>query len=421
MNDIKVSVIIPVYNTEEYLEECIDSVINQTLEEIEIICINDGSTDNSLEILNASAEKDRRIKVLSHENKGLGATRNVGIDLAKGEFIYFLDSDDFIDPNTLEETYSLAKEKDLDCVIFQGLTYDDENKRFYEERYYTMDHLISDTVFNYKDIQDIIFSLSVNVGHKLFKREFLLRTNARFPNNLIFEDNPFHFKVMLNAERLFFIKKRYFKRRRRANSITSSKNKKYFDIIPITDEVFSVFKEFDLIENFEKELYAYKINSIFIWFEMIEQEYKREFYKKIKDHFESIEDKECLNIKNKTFDNIKKSNTLEEFYLLMETDKLNEELKNKNSKINEYEENNKKFAKEAKTHTKEIKKLKKEAKTHTKEIKKLKKEAKTHTKEIKKLKKEVKKLEKINNSLLNSNSWKLTSYFRKIGRILRKL
>ena len=204
MNDIKVSVIIPVYNTEEYLEECIDSVINQTLEEIEIICINDGSTDNSLEILNASAEKDRRIKVLSHENKGLGATRNVGIDLAKGEFIYFLDSDDFIDPNTLEETYSLAKEKDLDCVIFQGITYDDENKRFYEERYYTMDHLISDTVFNYKDIQDIIFSLSVNVGHKLFKREFLLRTNARFPNNLIFEDNPFHFKVMLNAERLFF-------------------------------------------------------------------------------------------------------------------------------------------------------------------------------------------------------------------------
>lgn len=259
MNNIKVSVIIPVYNTEKYLEECLDSVMNQTLKDIEIICINDGSTDNSPDILKGYAERDDRISVYSHENKGLGATRNIGIDLSRGEYLYFIDSDDFIDPNTLEETYCLAKEKNLDCVIFQGISYDDEKRTFYEESGYNMDNLISDIVFNYKDIEDILFNLSVNVGHKLFKREFLLRINSKFSEDLIFEDNPFNFKVMLNAERMFFIKKHYFKRRRRSNSITTTKNRKFFDIIPITDKVFDVFKEQDLFEDFEKEFIIIKL------------------------------------------------------------------------------------------------------------------------------------------------------------------
>ena len=101
MNNITVSVIIPVYNTEKYLEECLKSVINQTLKVIEIICIDDGSTDNSPDILKEYSEKDGRIRIYSQTNKGQGAARNRGIDLAKGEYVYFIDSDDFMEINFL--------------------------------------------------------------------------------------------------------------------------------------------------------------------------------------------------------------------------------------------------------------------------------------------------------------------------------
>lgn len=379
LHNIKVSVIVPAYNTEKYLPQCLNSIINQTLKEIEIICINDGSSDDSLEIFNEFAGRDGRIKVFSHENKGLGATRNVGMNLAKGEYLYFIDSDDFIDLNALEETYYMAKEKDLDLVMFQGMSYDDEKEAFYEDGYLSMNQLENGIVFNYKDVKDIIFDLSVNVGNKLFKREFLEDIDARFSENLIFEDTPLYYKVMLSAKKIFFVKRPHYKRRHRADSITMSNDEKFFDIIPITDDVFSVFKELDLFESFEKELYDYKINTIFIWFDRIDSKYKNEFYNKIKKHFESIEDDKCLDLKNKTrFCNIKKSNNLEEFNLLMEIDELKEELKDKDLEIRKYKKKNKK------------------------------------------LKKEVKKLRKLNNSILNSNSWKLTSCFRKIGNMIRK-
>ena len=102
---IKVSIVIPVYNVEKYLEECIESAIKQSLNDIEIICINDGSTDSSLEILKKYEKKYSNIIVISQENKGLSASRNVGIRKAKGKYIYFLDSDDFIDTNSMELCY----------------------------------------------------------------------------------------------------------------------------------------------------------------------------------------------------------------------------------------------------------------------------------------------------------------------------
>ena len=103
---VKVSVIIPVYNVEQYLKECLDSVINQTLKDIEIICINDGSTDGSLKILEKYESLDDRIVVFSQENSGLSATRNKGMQLSSGEYVYFMDSDDYLELNALEELYN---------------------------------------------------------------------------------------------------------------------------------------------------------------------------------------------------------------------------------------------------------------------------------------------------------------------------
>ncbi|MDR2160688.1 MAG: glycosyltransferase, partial [Desulfovibrio sp.] len=113
----KVSVIIPVYNTEPYLRRCLDSVCGQTLREIEIICVNDGSTDGSLEILREYAQKDSRVKVIElEENKGAGAARNAGIDAARGEYIGFVDSDDYVDLDFYETLYVKAQETQAEVV-----------------------------------------------------------------------------------------------------------------------------------------------------------------------------------------------------------------------------------------------------------------------------------------------------------------
>ncbi len=116
MDNIKVSVVVPVYNTSKYLRECLDSIIGQTLKDIEIICVNDGSTDNSLEMLQEYAENDSRIKIISKENRGYGHTMNVGFDAATGEYIGIVESDDYVQLDMMEKLYNVAKAKDVDFV-----------------------------------------------------------------------------------------------------------------------------------------------------------------------------------------------------------------------------------------------------------------------------------------------------------------
>ena len=114
---IKISVIIPVYNVEKYLRECLDSLINQSFKDFEVICIDDGSTDKSYKILEEYSQKDSRIKVLKQEHNGAGAARNLGIEIAKGKYIQFLDSDDYFEPNMLEELYNTAEKFGADMAV----------------------------------------------------------------------------------------------------------------------------------------------------------------------------------------------------------------------------------------------------------------------------------------------------------------
>ncbi len=122
----KVSIIIPVYNVEKYLKECLNSVVNQTLKEIEIICVDDGSTDNSLSILEEYAKKDNRINLLKQENSGAGAARNKGLDSARGEYIYFLDSDDFLELNAIEILYNQIAKNQADICFFKFYKYNQQ-------------------------------------------------------------------------------------------------------------------------------------------------------------------------------------------------------------------------------------------------------------------------------------------------------
>ena len=126
MEDIKVSIIVPVYNVARYLGECLDSIINQTLDDIEIICINDGSTDNSLEILEEYAKKDSRIWIFTIENSGLSLARNYGIKHANGKYVGFVDSDDYINETMFEKLYNSCEQNDLDLAICKISLFDDK-------------------------------------------------------------------------------------------------------------------------------------------------------------------------------------------------------------------------------------------------------------------------------------------------------
>ncbi len=178
----KISIIIPIYNVEQYLETCINSVLNQTFTDFEAICINDGSPDNSISILEKYAQKDNRIKIISQENKGLSSARNTGIDNASGEFIYFLDSDDAIPPYAMDVLYNIAKDSNVDVVVC--------NKHISN-----FNNFPKTTQMNYKiynnPLYDIISLKSANsqAWNKLYKAESI--NDKRFIEGITAEDWPF--------------------------------------------------------------------------------------------------------------------------------------------------------------------------------------------------------------------------------------
>ena len=149
----KVSVIIPVYNVEKYLRECLNSVINQTLKDIEIILVDDGSTDSSLSICQEYAKKDDRIIVLTQQNQGAAVARNNGIKIAKGEYLSILDSDDYFDLSMLEKLYNKAVKDDLDITICRAQALNDLDKKISDMQYSVKEkYLPNKEIFNYKDV-----------------------------------------------------------------------------------------------------------------------------------------------------------------------------------------------------------------------------------------------------------------------------
>lgn len=226
MNNILVSVIIPVYNVEKYLKEAIESVINQTFKNIEIICVNDASPDNCAQILADYASKDARIKIITHNtNRGLSCARNSGLDIAKGEYIYFLDSDDYYDTTLIEKTLKLFSDK-IDIVTFNL-------KKFYEldERNCDITYSSERTCNrNYSREQQGIHKVDNKIYEiimeescrNVFKNSLIKKYNIRFAENLIFEDTSFIFKYLAVCRNIFIDTEILYNYRIRTNSILDS-------------------------------------------------------------------------------------------------------------------------------------------------------------------------------------------------------
>lgn len=250
MERVKVSVIIPVYNTDKYIASAIESIINQSLREIEIIVINDGSTDESLSIIERYAKDDKRIKVYTQTNKGLSRTRNKGIDEATGDYIYFMDSDDLIDQDTLEMCYAKCIKDQLDFVFFDAENiYEDDFKDKPWQNYLRTNDLEQKVysgieIFNIQ-VSNYLFRSSVCLN--IIKTDFIKKNDLYFYPNIIHEDQLFSCLLYLHASKVSFINRTFFKRRIRKNSImTVQFNWKNIEgYFCVTDELirFSTFKD----------------------------------------------------------------------------------------------------------------------------------------------------------------------------------
>ena len=208
--DIKISVIIPAYNVGKYVSRCLESIINQTLKEIEIIVINDGSNDNTENEIQKFFKLDSRIIYICQKNIGLGKTRNKGIQIARGEYIAFIDSDDYIELNMLEILYNNAKKYNSDVVCGQVIIEDDQMKRYSIRKIF--DKLINIEINDYgfeKFIRNYYFTryYSHNAWDKIYKSE-LLKSNCIFfgDNKRIFaEDNYFQLQLFEHASSICFV------------------------------------------------------------------------------------------------------------------------------------------------------------------------------------------------------------------------
>ena len=258
---VKLSVVIPVYNCEKYLEKCLNSVINQTYQDIEIICINDGSTDNSLNILKEYALKDPRIKIISTANMGLSNARNVGIKKASGEYISFVDSDDWLEPQAYQLAIEAFIQHNTDFVAYlSNIVPDNDNIDPNWLNITKNYHKLKLNGVNYIDIKTYK-KTTVTVNNKIFKTSIIKNNDINFPVGILFEDNAFITKYFLHGKLGYYIDIPLYNYRQRKDSIMYRRLKHThttisLDHLKIFQDVYEYYLKRNAIEQYKDILNA---------------------------------------------------------------------------------------------------------------------------------------------------------------------
>ena len=286
---MNISVILPVYNGEKYIQKAIESVLNQTFTDFELIVVNDGSTDKTLDIINSF--DDARITIINQSNQGPGAARNNALRIAKGQYVMYLDSDDWYHERALEISYNEITKHDADMTFFQMINYN--NGEVYENDWFdlkTFDESFENRAFSPKETPGSIFDLSVGVCQKIYSREFLNKIDAKFPEGIFFEDMPFFYYVYLKAERISIIKKHLYYRRKHDESITHIVDEKFLDTVAAGQVLMKIFIENDWYDMYKFDLLAYKINGPRFALRDLPLKCKSKMFMLIKEDYMQIKD-----------------------------------------------------------------------------------------------------------------------------------
>ena len=257
----KSSVIVPVYNVKEFLEKCVDSILNQTERDFELLLIDDGSTDGSGALCDELAGKDDRIRVIHQENRGLGGARNTGIEAAVGEWLLFLDSDDWIEPETLETTLTAGEQQEADMVLFGFRSVNMQGK----ELGIFLDDLPRNQGLSMKTHKELLLCFP-SAANKLYKRKLFCDTGIRYPLRVWYEDMRTTLKVMLPAKRIVSLDYVGYNYLQRPGSIIQdTKNvNRNSEILDAFEDLFSYFREQGLWEQYEDELCFLTLNHLYL-------------------------------------------------------------------------------------------------------------------------------------------------------------
>lgn len=314
----KVSVLVPVYNTEKYLVQCLDSLKNQTLDDIEFICINDGSTDNSQEILNKYAINDSRFKIIAKKNSGYGHTMNVGIENASGEYIGIVESDDFVEPDMYKTLYENAKLYSADLVKSNFWTYQD-GEDIYLKALQNGPYL---KVFTPRIEEKTVLLRGQSIWSAIYKKDMILKNNIRFLETpgASYQDTSFYFITMAVADRVVLLEDAFLHYRQdNPNSSVKSTGKTFF----VCDEIKKIWDYLETKPNI-KECLKYIIPelqwNVYQWnITRLKESARVEFLARLYDEFKELNDMNLLKREwwnnKKTFDKMNRitDETKEEF------------------------------------------------------------------------------------------------------------
>lgn len=282
---VKISVIVPVYNVENSLGKCLDSLLGQTLDDIEIICINDGSTDNSLEILRRYERDYEGIKIFDKENEGQGVGRNIGIKNATGEFIAFVDPDDWVEVDMYEKMYNQAKKLNSQVVLCKYRNVQESNGKV------TVPHLFKKAISYTKSI-NINVPVCENIKKPILYSSFLVtpchvwngiydasivKENAiRFANFRCYEDIMFIVRTIVLAQNISYIDSVFYNYQVRKSSPRKENEERYIDLITIIKAVKDYLKKQGLMDDFEANFEYFCVSNIYrVYVSLTSEDYKR--------------------------------------------------------------------------------------------------------------------------------------------------
>lgn len=283
MNEIKTSVIIPVYNTEQYLETCLESVLLQTQQEIEIILVDDGSTDGSRQIIEKYKKKYSFIKTIHQENQKQGAARNAGVKISSGKYIYFLDSDDYIEEDLFEKCYHIAERDRLDFLMFDAETFaDEEDKNLRKEMfgmYIRQEIGIEDKIYSGEEFWNEYYQrngIRVNAYLVYINAEFLKKNNLLFEPEIFYEDSDWMLRMYMYAQRVAYYPQILYYRRIRSGSTMTEK----YQIIHLRSAIIECEKILQMLLEeggaSKRRMIYLHVKNIFCFFEGVFAGYYKE-------------------------------------------------------------------------------------------------------------------------------------------------
>lgn len=292
----KVSIIVPVYNVEKHLEQCVNSILAQTYKNIEVILVDDGSPDNCGTICDNYIIKDPRIRVVHKKNGGLSSARNTGLDVATGEYIMFIDSDDFIETDMVEVLFELKATSNADIACCGMYRYKETSTTLIDNTISKNEIEILDRITSLKRL--ILRTIDCSSCNKLYHRELIGET--RFKEGRNNEDHPFLFELYQKCDSIAYTNKAYYYYRATEGSITNSLNEKSFDIFKNTDDIERIIKEKRL--DLTKEFRLSKIYISILFARIIQKAGKeKEYHSEYKEFIKTIKSNILIILFNKYF------------------------------------------------------------------------------------------------------------------------